>query len=88
MPLIQKVIKDANEFILEKPVKVYFKKKKWQWDIRKTSKQAVQPSVDTLGKLNGPLPCKRIQTSILLDLADKRESESNTNMCSDSREAI
>ena len=30
MPIIRKVIKDADEFILGKAVKVYFEKKKWR----------------------------------------------------------
>ena len=43
------------------------------------SKQAIQLSADAMGKLYGPPPWKRMLASILLDLADKSESESNTN---------
>ena len=82
IPIIRKVIKDAEEFIQGTAVKVYFEKNKWRWDIRKTSEQAVQPSAEALGKLYGPPPYKRRRTLVLIDLADKGESQSNTDDCS------
>ena len=86
MPIIRKVIKDADEFILGKAVKVYFEKKKWQQDKRKTSDQAVQASAEVLGKQYGLPPCKRKRASTLLNLAGKSESESNIDECSDFEE--
>ena len=88
MPIIRKVIKDADELILGKAVKVYFKEKEGTMGYTRNAQASRSTISRCFGKFYGPPPCKRKRTSILLDLADKSEDENNTDECSDFEEEI
>ena len=78
MPVLQKVLEDAEKSVIERAIKTYYDNKNWRWKI-KPYKQGEASNVSCFS----PPPAK---TSCLQDVTDIHESDEESDgksVCSD-----